>query len=556
MSNTDIRKQLKKALRDIKCLQCEIKEVVANDIYVDGGSFDINTGVLTLTDTNGVTPDVTIDLSGLNKNIYDVDGSIPAATTRVATIADDSVLTFSAPTFGTILSLDGATGKVTIPGLLDPIGLQMADSITVNPGDIRTLWAKSDDSDRPYWGANRLAYFSDIPTPDGNGIYDGNGIVPSTTEATLTDSLNFIVSGTNGVSIGPSSFATGHALEVRAISANQNCVIQGFNSVSGNALSVRNSVSAIATVTNDGRVNLSTVSGHKVNIGTTVSSSAKLTVEGDGSGSGTDTVIFQNTNQRVHYLMNDDGQVATGIGQAAPTIIGTFGEWNRATGFTYGWGYYGNNQTTAVLNIQSIGTTPNGINIGYQGSPTGTAACIVTSSYQTTSSNNYGGHFRARNGSARSVGVFGEIVGGSSQSSSNLVAAVRGYAHGVEDDDQHGGYFLAEEDSASITYTDNDFIGVRGISKGTTNGSSSGVRSIGGIFEATNGIDSDIAILVPDTGNDGVVVLGADDISGTTMLQVTGEMELFGDGDGFYMYQPNGTRRKITLNNLATFVIT
>lgn len=96
-------------------------------------------------------------------NIFNSNGSIPAATTRTLSVADDSVLTFSAPTFGTILSLDGATGKVTIPGLLDPIGLQMT-IVAFNPGNANTLWSNSGDSSRPYWGAaNKFAFISDIP---------------------------------------------------------------------------------------------------------------------------------------------------------------------------------------------------------------------------------------------------------------------------------------------------------------------------------------------------------------------------------------------------------
>lgn len=38
---------------------------LTTDIFVSGGSFDASSSVLTLTDNNGVTPDVTIDLSTL-----------------------------------------------------------------------------------------------------------------------------------------------------------------------------------------------------------------------------------------------------------------------------------------------------------------------------------------------------------------------------------------------------------------------------------------------------------------------------------------------------------
>lgn len=107
------------------------------------------------------------DITGAADSIYTNDGSIPAATTRTVTIADDSVVTFTAPTFGTILSLDGATGKVTIPGLLDPTGLELS-STTANPSASQTtFWAKTGDLARPYWGdTEKLALFSDLIADD------------------------------------------------------------------------------------------------------------------------------------------------------------------------------------------------------------------------------------------------------------------------------------------------------------------------------------------------------------------------------------------------------
>lgn len=43
----------------------QVVNLAAVDIFVDGGSFDPLTSILTLTDTNGTTPDVTVDLSNL-----------------------------------------------------------------------------------------------------------------------------------------------------------------------------------------------------------------------------------------------------------------------------------------------------------------------------------------------------------------------------------------------------------------------------------------------------------------------------------------------------------
>ncbi len=47
-----------------------------------------------------------------------------------------------------------------------------------------------------------LAFLSDIPAPSGDGIYDGSGTVPTTTVATLTDTINFN-GGKVGIGIAP-----------------------------------------------------------------------------------------------------------------------------------------------------------------------------------------------------------------------------------------------------------------------------------------------------------------------------------------------------------------
>lgn len=169
--------------------------VNTGSIELQGISYPkIDGGINHVMKTDGAGNLAFVDVNTLvtSSNIYTADGAIPAATTRTATIADNSVLTFTAPTFGTILSLDGASGKVTIPGLLDPIGLQLTVE-AANPGNANTLWANSTDSDRPYWGgANKIAFISDL---DGNGIYGGSGTVPTSVTATLTDDLTISGSG-------------------------------------------------------------------------------------------------------------------------------------------------------------------------------------------------------------------------------------------------------------------------------------------------------------------------------------------------------------------------
>ena len=53
----------------------------------------------------------------------------------------------------------------------------------------------------------------------------------------------------------------------------------------------------------------------------------------------------------------------------------------------------------------------------------------------------------------------------------------------------------------------------------------------------------------------GTTVVGALAASGSAALQVTGEMELFGNGAAFYMYSADGTQWTITMDNSGSFVI-
>lgn len=53
---------------------------LTTDIYVDGATFDAATQVLTLTDTDGATPDVTVDLSSLTGVSTDANNLLDAGT--------------------------------------------------------------------------------------------------------------------------------------------------------------------------------------------------------------------------------------------------------------------------------------------------------------------------------------------------------------------------------------------------------------------------------------------------------------------------------------------
>lgn len=53
---------------------------LTTDIFVNGGTFDAATGVLTLTDNDGATPDVVVDLSALSDPSADANNILVAGT--------------------------------------------------------------------------------------------------------------------------------------------------------------------------------------------------------------------------------------------------------------------------------------------------------------------------------------------------------------------------------------------------------------------------------------------------------------------------------------------
>jgi hypothetical protein len=99
-------------------------------------------------------------------------------------------------------------GKLTVTGLIDPTGLvlttQAANPEVSNPAN--TLWLKTADG-RFYQGANKLAYYSEIPAagladPGGNGIVVRTALNTTVNRSIAVDSLHSITNG-DGVSGDP-----------------------------------------------------------------------------------------------------------------------------------------------------------------------------------------------------------------------------------------------------------------------------------------------------------------------------------------------------------------
>ena len=124
-----------------------------------------------------------IATTGNNTGVGGVGGSY-VVNLGIGTVTDGDFEIIGS--FGSAFKVNGGTGKVTIPGLLDPIGLQMTVT-AANPGDANTLWANSNDSNRPYWGgANKIAFVSDLTAAS---FYTSNGSIVGNRTVTGDESL-------------------------------------------------------------------------------------------------------------------------------------------------------------------------------------------------------------------------------------------------------------------------------------------------------------------------------------------------------------------------------
>ena len=144
-------------------------------------------------------------------------------------------------------------------------------------------------------------------------IYNSDGTFGSGRAGNLTDTLNFQVSATGGISLGLTPFTTIHSLEVRAASATRHVRIVGFNTTAGVALEVRNSSSALALFNNQGLINFASFISHTVVIGVSASATAKLTVSGIGATSATINQHWRNSALATLMRLNDDGNFGIGV---------------------------------------------------------------------------------------------------------------------------------------------------------------------------------------------------------------------------------------------------
>ena len=102
---------------------------LAQDTYVDGGSFNATSGILTLTDNSGTTPDVIVDLSALKATLVDNNNDTWTHTSSgVVTTVDATLSVAAVPTTfnydGRIIELNNKFYKyLATPGTYIQVGL-------------------------------------------------------------------------------------------------------------------------------------------------------------------------------------------------------------------------------------------------------------------------------------------------------------------------------------------------------------------------------------------------------------------------------------------------
>jgi hypothetical protein len=153
------------------------------------------------------------------------------------------------------------------------------------------------------------------------------------------------------------------------------------------------------------------------------------------------------------------------------------------------------------------------------------------------------------------VGVLDNISGSSYGAGVKGVAGPKSASPGVAI--AVGGYFTAGI-RTDFTSSSNNYAGVIGeaIARGGTANLFGGIFRTVDVSPSVNANLKHVAILVPASNNSGIVVLGADARSNNNraMLEVTGEVELFGNGNGIILKDSvngNAYRVRITNGNIA-----
>lgn len=333
-------------------------------------------------------------------------------------------------------------------------------------------------------------------------------------------------------------------------------------------------IAAMYVAGSSGDMGIQVQNDSRVGVGAMGSTSTKFNVRGSGTTSATTAFNVEGYTGQDKFLIRDNGQQASASGSNTASFQSAFGRFHEtvgtvATPFSFGTGIYSgvNVSTTLLVTHRGGGSNRIALDAGLQGAPTGTATAIR--GFQSTSgmTTSIGINGIARNGTTNNWAIYGQVGGGWSAAAAAApptdVRAVYGAASANVDTINYGGYFTGSGGSAAVN-NGKDKIGV--FAQGSKNSIASGETgiSIGGQFRTqtvggSGAGTGNMAIHVPSTSNDGTVVFGADTVSiNASMLEVTGDSEILGGGNGLILPTQDGTKRyKYEADNTnGTWVIT
>jgi hypothetical protein len=498
------RETLEKLFREVQDLKCKVSKLPTTDIYVNGGSYDPDTMTLTLVDNNGVTPDITIDLSALIPvTLYTGDGV--TGTDRTVTVTD--TLTIAGPA-GMFRLQDGTEGVVGyiwtsidvngtgawIPSPTASTNIYNSDGIITaitRTVQIRTNlffnhglagvngyfqltsggYVRNQTSIATnYWEYNNasgiMSYVTDTHSVTGVRATNGGGVNP--------ESLVELFAGSNStayMNIGPTTIRMDFYANNTAIlagsynsigdwgfgtlpSAGAKVTIhsasgQGFGTIisSGNLspaesiLQVRNAAAAtVLNVSATGRTTIATEAWIGTNTGS-ISVASPLAVKGYDNLFATRNFGFWNLADDQLFQMQNDGSIGINTAPVVGDRLKITAGGGRDGAINISSNNLANNGYAILAQGGTGGTNYNGIWSDVTGSGAGIARSFYGNSGVAGHSQNFGAYFSARNATDSSVGVFASANGGDAVTPNDFAAGIWGSVGSQKADDRRAGYF-------------------------------------------------------------------------------------------------------------------
>ena len=217
-----------------------------------------------ITEERTVSGGIGIAINSIHWNLWDTYNILPADSFNVKNPAEEKIFGIDIGAKSISVKGDLTISESAVASQI----LNFQDEVNARTGTLTNAplltaartWTLQD-------GSGTLAFLTDIPAPDGNGIYGGSGTTPSNTIVTVTNSLQFITAGVNDrVQIGPVGFTGLNNFHHRSSNGNGAHFDGNSQSASAYAVKIRDfdGVSTYTTTSqfrNSGRVDLAMTGG-------------------------------------------------------------------------------------------------------------------------------------------------------------------------------------------------------------------------------------------------------------------------------------------------------